>query len=110
MSNAFLCLIWNGVNVRRQVEGLARTTAGIYKINQKHLQEVTLPCPDVTTQSAVVEETTWLLDSSSRIEANIDMAIARGRRLRRALLTAAFAGRLAGGTGDVEVVEELADD
>jgi len=108
MSNAFLCLIWTGVNVRRQVEGLARTTAGSYKINQKHLQEVTLPCPDVTTQSAVVEETTWLLDSSSRIEASIDMAIARGERLRRALLAAAFAGRLTGRPGDDQVVVEMA--
>lgn len=29
----FLALVWNGSDVRRQIEAAAKTTAGIYKIN-----------------------------------------------------------------------------
>ncbi len=50
MSRAFLAHIWNRPMVRRQVESLARTTNGTFKVNQEMLEGVLLPEPPLERQ------------------------------------------------------------
>ena len=47
----YFLLSWNSWTVRQQVENAARTTAGIYKINQGHVSEFVLPLPCLTEQA-----------------------------------------------------------
>lgn len=42
---AYLETIWSMPYIRRQIESVARTTNGTYKINQQTLQSVLLPVP-----------------------------------------------------------------
>lgn len=51
----YLGLIWNAPLVRRQIEAAARTTAGIYKINQGILEHISLPLPPLPEQHRIVE-------------------------------------------------------
>lgn len=51
----FLRLVWHTAMVRRQIESSARTTAGIFKVNQTHLERVQLPVPPLAVQEAIVE-------------------------------------------------------
>lgn len=94
LAPAFLSLVWNSRIVRKQIEGSARTTAGIYKVNQKDLGAVVIPVPSLGDQAAIVANV-----QKSR-EALCQLAFAEGRArnrlaaLRRSLLTAAFAGHL----------------
>jgi len=50
----YFCLIWNGPLVRREIESSARTTAGIYKVNQEILRNITIPLPPLAEQVRIV--------------------------------------------------------
>ena len=46
----FLQHIWNSSVVRRQIESLARTTNGTYKVNQTMLEGISFICPPIALQ------------------------------------------------------------
>ncbi len=53
--NRFVALMWQTRFVRRQVETRARTTAGIFKISQRDIDEFLIPLPPANEQSAIIE-------------------------------------------------------
>jgi len=56
----------------------------------------------------LVHEADATLDAIRRLDAEIAASRDRGEALRRALLDAAFTGRLTGRRGDADTVEEMA--
>lgn len=90
----FLGLLWNSSSVRVQLENSARTTAGIYKINQQSLGRIELPVPARDIQAKIVSDADRDLSRSHLLEAEIADAIGRTSRLRSAILLAAFSGKL----------------
>jgi type I restriction enzyme, S subunit len=104
----FLSMVWNSRIVRRQIEAVARTTAGIYKVNQRHLQEIKIPRLDVAEQRRLAAIASSIDASAKRITTGALNAMKRSQILRGALLQAAFSGRLTGRGTDAEVVEEMA--
>lgn len=54
ISTHYLRHLWSSPDVRRQVERRARTTAGIYKINQKDLAAIQVPLPSLEEQRHIV--------------------------------------------------------
>ncbi len=103
-----LAILWNSRVVRRQIEGRARTTAGIYKVNQRQLESVELPVPSLSVQQKLLVDAEQQRDASQRLRLATGRLIINSVRLRRALLEAAFTGRLTGRASDEEVVQELA--
>jgi type I restriction enzyme, S subunit len=86
---------WDSLSVRRQIESYARTTAGIYKINQGHIESVLIPLPpSLTEQRAIAAHLELQLDGLARVDSEIDTQLARGRQLRQAILKRAFEGKL----------------
>ncbi|MFH9816872.1 restriction endonuclease subunit S [Streptomyces sp. NPDC017230] len=55
LDSAFLRLIWQSPMVRSQIESRVRTTAGIYKLNQKILEDIHLLLPPLSEQERIVE-------------------------------------------------------
>lgn len=104
----YLALIWNSPYVRRQVESMARTTAGIYKVNQKHLASIDLPTPDLAVQREVCTRMALVRSTQERLATSLAVSARRSEALRRALLAAAYSGRLTGGASDMDMVEEMA--
>src|SRR4051794_18200818 len=80
--------------VRVQIERLAKTTAGIYKVSQADLESVCLPLPPLAEQSAIIEAVNEKLSQIEAMEAEVERGLARAARLRQAILRAAFAGKL----------------
>lgn len=85
---------WNGRQVRRQIETRARTTAGIYKVNQQQLLDVQVPVPPKDRQTALLEALRDAEGTQGRLSCDLRKAAAGTERLRSALLSAAFAGSL----------------
>ncbi|MEJ7811499.1 MAG: hypothetical protein WKG32_13890 [Gemmatimonadaceae bacterium] len=95
ITGSYLRLVWDSIGVSRQIEGFARTTAGIYKINQRDLEATMLPVPEsVAQQRTIVAEVERHLTVADRTAAEIDVQLARAARLRQAILKRAFEGRL----------------
>lgn len=90
----FLRLMWDSRQVRSQIEGAARTTAGIYKINQKIIESILVPAPDVAEQEQVASELEQTLAAAARAISFARQVQLRAVRLRRSLMAEAFAGRL----------------
>lgn len=92
----FLGLVWNSPTVRRQIERVARTTAGIYKVNQKDLGSVCVPLPSLAEQRQIASTVASGRDALVRMGDGVWGAQRRLDALRRSLLAAGFSGRLTG--------------
>ena len=90
----FFVYLWNSEQVRRQIENSARTTAGIYKINQSLLTRYRLPLCSLPEQREIVR----LLDEQFTVieqnERELDAALKRSAALRQSILKKAFTGQL----------------
>jgi type I restriction enzyme, S subunit len=91
---SLLALVWNSAAVRQQLEGQARTTAGIYKVNQGMLNDVRLPLPPREEQMRIVTEVERQMSFVEACERAVDAGRKRSAALRRSVLKAAFEGRL----------------
>jgi type I restriction enzyme S subunit len=94
VDSRYLRFVWDSKRVRSQVESAARTTAGIYKINQKIVEEIEIPLPSLTDQVAIVMDVETAFSAIDSCVKELETVVRRGSRLRSSLLAEAFAGRL----------------
>lgn len=105
----FLDLVWNARATRDQIERVARTSAGIYKVNQSQLGAIQLSVPALSEQRSIIAAMEELRDRRQVTLKATDIAKLRSRGVRRAVLTAAFEGKLMGRHMHAEVIEALAE-
>jgi type I restriction enzyme S subunit len=96
VNRQFLRLVWDSEAVRRQIERAAKTTAGIYKVNQGDLARVAVPLPPLHQQLQIVAELERMATLLDSLTVAIRQALLRSDRLKRSILTQAFAGQLVG--------------
>lgn len=104
----FLDLVWNSRATRDQVERVARTSAGIYKVNQSQLEAIRLPVPGIELQRKMLGSIMEVRATRDATLQAIDKIARRSSALRRAVLAVAFEGKLTGRQSDTEVIEEMA--
>jgi type I restriction enzyme S subunit len=80
--------------LRQQIEKRARTTAGIYKISQRDVEEFVLPLPPEGEQEQVLSQFDERLSVVATLEGQIEANLKRAARLRQSILKRAFEGRL----------------
>ncbi|WP_374195667.1 restriction endonuclease subunit S, partial [Streptomyces sp. MBT53] len=81
ISSSYFCLLWDSPHVRTQIEAKARTTAGIYKVNQALLEAVGLPLPPLAEQHRIVEALEEQLSRLDAAEKNVREVLKRMSRL-----------------------------
>ena len=92
--STFFSQVWNSTMIRHQLEPKAKTTAGIYKINQQDLSAFAMPLPPLAEQHRIVVEVERRLSVIEQTEAAVEANIARAERLRQSILKQAFSGQL----------------
>lgn len=90
----YFAAAWNSRVIRDQIESAARTTAGIYKINQPHICGFVFPLPPREEQERILKRIIPVLSQIEHQEAEITTALARIGALRQSILKQAFSGRL----------------
>lgn len=90
----YAALIWNSGTVRNQIESAARTTAGIYKINQKDLGRIAFPVPSIEHQKRIHAWADRALHTIAILEHELTVQMLRTNAVRSSILMAAFFGRL----------------
>ncbi|WP_404950063.1 restriction endonuclease subunit S [Streptomyces sp. ARC12] len=90
MAPEYLRYLWDSPLVRRQVESLARTTAGIYKVNQKMLESISFPLAPLAEQDRIVEALEGRLSSLDVAEGNLRAAHAKAEALMPRMMAALF--------------------
>lgn len=77
ISLPFLAAVWRQQSTRSQIEAVARTTNGTYKVNQQTLAGVTVPLPPLALQQEfadrvrLVSEQRRVAETSSRVMENL---------------------------------------
>lgn len=93
---------------RVELERLASSSAGQHNLSLAKLDKIQVPLPDLPTQRELVAAHESSLDGPRRLVASAERAGHRAKRLRLALLVAAFSGKLSGTDSNFERVEEIA--
>jgi type I restriction enzyme S subunit len=86
--------IWRSGIVRKQIERVAKTTAGIWKISQPNLARITIPVPPTEEQEIAIEAVEGQLSVVEHLNSDIDAKLNSAQVLRQAILSHAFNGRL----------------
>jgi type I restriction enzyme S subunit len=107
MSPEFLRWVWSSSTVRRQIESAAKTTAGIYKVNQQDLGGVAVPVPPPEVQGAIVGNLGRQQSILEALTQSIHQALVRSDHLRRSILESAFTGKVVPQIPDDEPAFEL---
>lgn len=88
-------LCWDSMLVRSQIENTARTTAGIYKINQELIEDYKIPLPTVLEeQQLIVQELESKLSEADQLDQTLATALQQADALRQSILKKAFHGQL----------------
>lgn len=90
----YVRLIWDSRLVRRQIEDVARTSAGIYKVAQGDLEQICIPLPRRGEPAASVEEMERAFSVCDFSGAQLDSGRRRSDVLRQSILKHAFEGKL----------------
>lgn len=90
----FFRLLWESRLVRNQIESAARTTAGIYKINQRHIEGFRVPVPDLDEQQIIVDLLEEKLSIVEQLENELEIRLTTSETLRQSILKKAFSGQL----------------
>lgn len=80
--------------VRRKIEPLAASSAGQHNLSLAKLNPLELPVPSLAEQDDGLARIAAVREISGRMSVELDLAERRSRALRRAVLAAAFSGRL----------------
>ena len=90
----FFAQVWNSAAIRQQLETIARTTAGIHKVNQQDLSLCVIPLPPTSEQRRIVAEVERRLSVIQQAGAAVEASLQRAERLRQSILKRAFSGEL----------------
>lgn len=93
---------------RERLERLAASTAGQYNLSLGKLNSTSVPVPSRDEQHRLLAEFALFADGLDAMGAELQRTAARSSSLRRALLAAAFSGRLTGRSSDIDLIEEEA--
>jgi type I restriction enzyme S subunit len=82
------------VGGRSQIAQVASTTSGLYTLNLSKVSSLTIPLPPPDERRRIVTEVDRRLSLAQQMESAVGAGLLRAARLRRAVLKAAFEGRL----------------
>lgn len=90
----FLSVLWDSSIIRKQVEHAAHTTAGIWKISQKDIENFYLPLPPLAEQQEIVRRVESLFKLADQLEGRYQKAKSYVDKLTQSILAKAFRGEL----------------
>lgn len=94
LSAKWFLQLWNSPFMRGQIEKAAKTTAGIYKINQNDIKDFAVPLPPLAEQIEIEALVDEKAERIAHLEFWCNTELARSTALRQSILKDAFAGRL----------------
>ncbi len=104
----YLEAVWNSPEHRRTLTHVASSSSGLHTLSVSKLKRLSIPVPSTREQRELLAHVQEMRTSIERQRIAMSAATTRGEALRRALLAAAFEGKLTGRHTDNEVIEEEA--
>ncbi len=96
LSPTFLEAVWNAPQNRRQLTDLSSSSSGLHTLSVGKLKTLKIPVASESAQQEAITRVGEVRATRRRLQADLNAVLVGARRLRRALLGAAFAGELSG--------------
>ena len=106
---AYLEVVWNSPENRQLLTSLASSSSGLHTLSVSKLKQLRIPVPPLEAQQALLTRFGDLRYAHARLSRTLEETASRSVQQRRAVLAAAFEGKLTGRHTDAEVIEELTD-
>jgi type I restriction enzyme S subunit len=90
----FSVVVWNSSVIREVIEEKAKTTSGIWKINQRHILSIPVPFPSLPEQQRILEECNTLRTEVDGLKRFQSETAAELDALLPAIFDRAFRGEL----------------
>lgn len=103
-------IVVNSPQGRAYVAAIASQQVGQANVNGTKLKAFPLPVPSLATQVELIQAFNEIESAAERLRIEASRGLARAQSLRRAVLAAAFSGRLTGHGSDTDVIEEFAEE
>jgi len=94
MAPAYLELVWNSPALRAQLTDVASSSSGLHTLSVRKLKTLRVPCPPRSDQERLVTQAAAIVDRQQSLRRSLNYQQQRSAILRRAILAAAFSGRL----------------
>ena len=104
----YLEMVWNSPETRKALSDISSSSSGLHTLSVAKLRALEIPVPDMDRQRAIAASVGDVRMAAGRLKTQAAAARKQGAALRRAVLAAAFSGKLTGRHTDDEVIEELA--
>lgn len=104
---AYLEAVWNSPQNRAKLTNVASSSSGLHTLSVSKLKQLSIPVPSIERQHELVAAVSEVREARRQLSGAIATAAARKGALQRALLTAAFSGRLTGAESDLSEAEEM---
>lgn len=88
---SFLSYLWNNQVIRSQIEQVARTTSGIFKISQEDIRETIVCLPPLGEQKRIVVKVDHLMSLCDELEAKLTQSISNREKLMETAVRQVFA-------------------
>lgn len=105
--NRYLALVLRAGPIIKRLSSQARATAGQFNISLTMCRTLRIPVPPIQEQQRILAEVEHRLVLADRTSEEIDVQLARAKRLRQALLKRAFEGNLVPQNPDDEPASAL---
>jgi type I restriction enzyme, S subunit len=107
LSSGYLECLLNSVSMQRAMATASGSTAQPH-LYLRDIRSLRLPVPEVSQQQSTAARYRALRSAMARLDDVLERQLIRSEYLRRAILAAAFSGRLTGRSSDTNVIEQLA--
>jgi type I restriction enzyme, S subunit len=104
---AYLEAVWNSPQNRAKLTNVASSSSGLHTLSASKLKQLSIPVPSIERQHELVAAVSEVREARRWLSGAIATAAARRGALQRALLAAAFSGRLTGAESDLSEAEEM---
>lgn len=103
-------IVVNSPQGRAYVATIASQQVGQANVNGTKLRSFPLAVPPLRVQGELIQTLGDIATAASRLRGETSRGVVRASSLRRAVLTAAFSGRLTGRSSDTDVISELTEE
>lgn len=91
---AWVEIVWNSPLGQEAVQSVASSTSGLYTLSVRKVGQIRIPVPPLRDQEVLAADVRRALSISDEMEMEISTSVRRAASMQRAILKAAFTGRL----------------
>jgi type I restriction enzyme S subunit len=89
----YFLIAWNSSTTRKEIESVARTTSGIWKVNQGQIASIRIPVPSLPIQKQIVARTHAVMALCDDLESKLKQRCDDRDRLAEAVVNSVLDGK-----------------